>query len=124
MKTLKILPRETILLDLFTKYKNDADFGSKIIISLASVPIDGLEQVVDNLAGHLPDKLQPLLDWSEDSYVGRQNRRDVAVEDNRINNYAEAAYRRLKAELGMAHATIWKLIESLRKVQHARHSLL
>ncbi|KRY08754.1 hypothetical protein T12_16676, partial [Trichinella patagoniensis] len=122
---LKILPRETILLDLFTRYKNDADFAlqAKIIIPLASVPIDGLKQVVDNLAGHLPDKLQPLFDWFEDSYVGRQNRR-VAVEDNRINNYAEAAYRRLKAELGMAHATIWKLIESLRKVQHARHSLL
>ncbi|KRX25352.1 hypothetical protein T07_662 [Trichinella nelsoni] len=115
---LKILPRETILLDLFTRYKNDADFAlqAKIIIPLASFPIDGLEQVVDNSAGHIPDELQPLLDWFEDIYVIRQNRRC----DNRINNYTEAAHRRLKAELGMAHATIWKLIESLRKVQHAR----
>ncbi|KRZ70572.1 hypothetical protein T10_10103 [Trichinella papuae] len=39
--------------------------------------------------------------------------------DSHINNYAEAAHRRLKAELGMAHLTIWKLIDSLRKVQHA-----
>ncbi|XP_003378754.1 conserved hypothetical protein [Trichinella spiralis] len=35
----------------------------------SSVPIDGLEQVVDNLAGHIPDELQLLLDWFEDSYV-------------------------------------------------------
>ncbi|KRY30752.1 28S ribosomal protein S15, mitochondrial [Trichinella spiralis] len=87
-----------------TPYKNDADFAlqAKIIIPLASVPIDGLEQVVDNLAGHIPDELQLLLDWFEDSYV--------------VVKIVEVV---LKAELGMAHATIWKLIESLRKVQHA-----
>ncbi|KRY87908.1 hypothetical protein T4D_13616 [Trichinella pseudospiralis] len=39
--------------------------------------------------------------------------------DNHINNFSEAAHRRLKAELGMAHLAIWKLIYSLRKVQHA-----
>ncbi|KRZ19405.1 hypothetical protein T11_8895 [Trichinella zimbabwensis] len=100
--------------------------------------IDGLEQAIDSLAGHLPDELQPLFDWFEDSYVGRQNRRGcgrrppmfpiemwsmycrVVDRDNRTNNFAEAAHRRLKAELGMAHPTIWKLIDSLRKVQHAR----
>ncbi|KRZ71949.1 hypothetical protein T10_12101 [Trichinella papuae] len=46
--------------------------------------------------------------------------RRVVDGDNRTNNFAEAAHRRLKAELGMAHPTIWKLIDSLRKVQHAR----
>ncbi|KRY40570.1 hypothetical protein T01_14132 [Trichinella spiralis] len=72
------------------------------------------------------------------SYVGRRSRRDggrrpamfpvemwsmhrrVVIETNRTNNYAEAAHRRFKAELGTGHPTIWKLNESLRKVQHSR----
>ncbi|KRZ04603.1 hypothetical protein T11_5756 [Trichinella zimbabwensis] len=119
-------------------YKNDSDFAlqAKMVIALAFVPTDGLEQAIDSLAGHLPDELQPLLDWFEDRYVGLRNRRgDVrrppmfpvemwsmysrdVDEDSRTNNYAGAAHRRLKAELGMAHLTIWKLIDSLRKVQH------
>ncbi|KRZ11313.1 hypothetical protein T11_11034 [Trichinella zimbabwensis] len=41
--------------------------------------------------------------------------RQVVDGDSQNNNYAEAAHRRLKAELGMAHLTIWKLIDSLRK---------
>ncbi|KRY76798.1 hypothetical protein T4A_9173 [Trichinella pseudospiralis] len=45
--------------------------------------------------------------------------RRVVDGDNHINNFSEAAHRRLKAELGMAHLAIWKLIYSLRKVQHA-----
>ncbi|KAL1233792.1 tRNA threonylcarbamoyladenosine dehydratase [Trichinella pseudospiralis] len=40
--------------------------------------------------------------------------------DSCTNNCAEAAYRRLIAELGMVHLAIWKLIDSLRKVQHSR----
>ncbi|KRZ69007.1 hypothetical protein T10_5653 [Trichinella papuae] len=58
-------------------YKNDTDFALqvKMVIALAFVPTDGLEQAIDNLAGHLPDEIQPLHDCFEDSYVGHRNRR-------------------------------------------------
>ncbi|KRZ00056.1 hypothetical protein T11_8057, partial [Trichinella zimbabwensis] len=127
--------RHLCTLDLFTRYKNDADFAlqAKMVVALTFVPTEGIEQAIDSLAGHLPDELQPLLDWFEDSYVGRRNRRGggrrppmfpmemwsmyrrVVDGDCRTNNFTEAAHRRLKAELGMAHPTIWKLIDSLRK---------
>ncbi|KRZ65286.1 hypothetical protein T10_9890 [Trichinella papuae] len=44
------------------EYKNDSDFAlqAKMVIALAFVPTDGLEQAIDSLAGHLPDELQPL----------------------------------------------------------------
>ncbi|CAI6351496.1 unnamed protein product [Macrosiphum euphorbiae] len=41
-------------------------------------------------------------------------------QQDRINNPAEAAHRRLQTELGMNHSTIWKLIDGLRKVQTNR----
>ncbi|KRZ03044.1 hypothetical protein T11_632, partial [Trichinella zimbabwensis] len=52
--------RHLCTVHLFTRYKNDADFAlqGKMVIALAFVPTDGLEQAIDNLAGHLPDELQ------------------------------------------------------------------
>ncbi|KAK9692766.1 hypothetical protein QE152_g34939 [Popillia japonica] len=125
---------------VISQYNNDAEFAlrAKMVLALAFVPIAGLDEYIDALANDLPVELQPLLNWFEDSYVGRLNRRGNGRRppmfhptmwnlyrrtidgEDRTNNHAEAANRRLRSELGMHHPTIWKFIDGLRKVQKGR----
>lgn len=124
-------------LSLQTRYRNDVNFAlqCKMIPALAFVPLSDIDEAIDFLAAQLPPELIEVLDWFEDYYVGRVNRRGngrrpsmfppemwnmyerVLNHQDRTNNHAEAAHRRLQTELGMEHPTIWKLIASLRKVQ-------
>ena len=122
---------------LSRQYNNDADFAlkAKMISALAFVPMEYMTEAIENLADELPDELQVLLDWFEDNYVGRRNRRGNGrraplfpqemwnvyerslSDEDRTNNHAEAAHRRLQNELGMQHPTVWKFIDGLKKVQ-------
>ncbi|XP_025406828.1 uncharacterized protein LOC112680829, partial [Sipha flava] len=123
-----------------TNYNNNADFALsvKIITAIAFVKIDDIDKVVDELAEYLPDELQDLLDWFEDNYIGRKNRsksgrrpalfppilwnvHDRVINDqDRTNNYAEAANRKLNTEMGVSHLTLWSFILSLHKIQSGR----
>ncbi|KAB0799136.1 hypothetical protein PPYR_07016 [Photinus pyralis] len=127
-------------LGLMQRYRIEADFAlaAKMVTALPFVPHQHLDEAIDMLGNELPPELQPLLEWFEDTYVGRLNRRGngrrpgmfppqmwnmyerVLHDQNRTNNHAEAAHRRLQVELGVEHPTLWKLIESLRKVQKGR----
>lgn len=127
-------------LQLLGRYNNDADFAlyARMVTSLAFVPIHDLDTAVDELATEIPLELQPLLQWFEDSYLGRPNRRGngrnrpifppetwsvytrVLTDTDRTNNHAEAAHRRLQSELSMDRPTIWKLIYSLKQIQRGR----
>lgn len=127
-------------LGLINRYNNEAQFAlyAKMVLALAFVPIEDINNAVLSLSDSVPDDVQPILDWFEDNYVGRMNRRGngrrqplfphdmwnvynrTLNQQDRTNNHVEAAHRRLQTELGMDHPTIWKLIDGFRKVQTNR----
>ncbi|XP_050516377.1 uncharacterized protein LOC126891239 [Diabrotica virgifera virgifera] len=138
------LQRHMAQLGLRSQYNNEADFAVhvKMILSLAFVPIDRIDDALDHLYATLPLEIQKLLNYFEDNYVGRPNRRGGGrrqplfppeiwnlyqrVRDgvDRTNNHAEAANRRIQNELGMDHPTIWKFIDALKKIQAGRDVFL
>jgi len=64
---------------MISNYNNDANFSVMVemIISLAFVPIEDLDVAIDLLSDDLPDDIVPLLEWFEEYYIGRKNRRKV-----------------------------------------------
>lgn len=83
-----------------------------------------------------PVEIQPILDWFEDGYLGHPMHRGrraatdpystwTAYErtlngENRTNNFAEAAHRRLQAEFGVDHPSLWRFIDGIRLIQAGR----
>jgi hypothetical protein len=96
-------------------YNTDSNFAlsARMISALAFVPID---------------------DYFEDCYISRMQRRNgrraplfapsiwscyqrTLNSEARTNNHAEATHRRLQAEFGVDHPTLWKFIDGIRVVQ-------
>jgi hypothetical protein len=108
---------------LLQRYNNEPAFAvqPRMIVSLAFVPVDGLDEAFDALSESLPDELQAMLTWLEDNYIGRpygRNRRRrpavfapqlwnvydrVLADQDRTNNHAEAAHRRLQTIFDVKH---------------------
>ncbi|XP_053144809.1 uncharacterized protein LOC128342022 isoform X2 [Hemicordylus capensis] len=128
------------LIGAVQEFDKNVEFAlkAKMVVALAFVPVSDLGEYVASLEKYLPEELQPLLNWFEDSYIGHPGRRghsrlsplfpppmwnlfDRSLNtDDHTNNHAEAAHCRLRAELGVCHSTIWKFIDGLRKVQKSR----
>ena len=137
VKNFKKCLRNNNLLGLYNNAPNFA-LQARMIPAMAFVPIPQLDIAFAALGQILPAQLQPILEWLEDNYMGRRvgnnnNRRPPSFPipmwnvNNRVqqhlertNNYAEAAHRRIMAELQTDHPTIWKLITDLKKVQKGR----
>ena len=62
---------------LLQQYNNNADFAleSRRIPALAFVPHASIDEAFDQLQQDSAPELQPVLDWFEDNYLGRPNRR-------------------------------------------------
>lgn len=124
--------------DLTKEYNSDPQFSlaARMIVALAFVPPEAIEESVEALQDYLPTELQPVMDWFEDFYLGRLRRRRRAeprfpIElwnlyqrtlegHSRTNNHAEASHRRLQMELDVEHPSIWHFVDGLRKAQRGR----
>ena len=121
------------------RYETDANFAlqCRMIGALAFVPPADVTNAFDALAAHVPDELVPVLDYFEDTYIGRPNRRGVRrnplfsiafwnmynrvlQRNDRTTNAVEAWHRGVKSMLGMIHPTIWKFIKGLIRCQKLR----
>ena len=63
-------------------YENDANFAlqCRMISAIAFVPPAGVVAAFETLSDELPDGLNPILDYFEDNYIGRPDRRGVRRE--------------------------------------------
>ena len=97
-------------------YNTDPDFAlkAKLIIAIAFVPLNKIDEYLDAVATELPQELGDLLNWFESTYVGRRNGRrngrrtplflpeiwnlyqKTLNGEDCTNNNAEASHRRLK----------------------------
>ena len=125
---------------LVQRYNTELRFAlhARMIVALAFVPIDNLDDAFDALSKELPNELTPVLNWLEDNYIGRPGRNNCRSRPalfppeiwsmyqrtisgvDRTNNPAKAAHRRLKRELYVVHPSIWKFTDGLRRVQKGR----
>uniref|UniRef100_A0A5S6Q4H9 MULE transposase domain-containing protein n=1 Tax=Trichuris muris TaxID=70415 RepID=A0A5S6Q4H9_TRIMR len=82
--------------------------AARMIVSIAFVPVEHIGNIFDQ-------QLEPVVDWFEDTYAGRRvppfplkmwstYERTLQGRDQ-TNNFAEAAHRRLRSELGIDHHT-------------------
>jgi len=97
---------------LMPRYNGKANFAlqARMIPALAFVPINDVEDAIDELFTERSQELIPMLDWLENSYIGRPHWRsrhppqyplemwnvyDSVIQNmDRTNNHVEAVHRR------------------------------
>lgn len=123
--------------EAFARYEREPglleQFLQQMIISLAFVPIPYIVQALNLLEEHLPAELEPIISWFTNNYVGRLrangtrsppmfphtvwNVYDRTINhQDRTNNFCEAFHRKVQLQLGFAHPTIFKFLDSLKKI--------
>ncbi|CAF0904197.1 unnamed protein product [Didymodactylos carnosus] len=123
-------------LGLKNAYENDSNFAYDVnkIAALAFLQPSEVSQGFDELYLSLPPILQPLMDYFEDTYIGRRrpngrgtprfpielwNMHQRTINHSmRTNNFAEAWHRRLNSVILYQHPSLWIFIESIQKEQN------
>lgn len=122
------------------KYEESSEFALKMrmLAALAFVPELSVVQYFEHLCdyGNFPDAAQPVLDYFEDNWIGRPDRRrirrppmfdltlwncfDIAsVAGPKTNNVCEGWHNAFNTLIGAQHPSVWKFIEKL-KMEQAR----
>lgn len=121
-------------LGLQQQYTNDVDFalGVRLVLALAFIPLHDLEEAFEVVTENFPQAATALLDYFEDTYLGRPSRRGprrgalflpitwnqwdrVNSDLPRTNNAVEGWHSAFQANVGAHHPTLWKFIEVLKR---------
>ncbi|CAF4615362.1 unnamed protein product, partial [Didymodactylos carnosus] len=122
------------------QYETDIEFADNIH-KIASLPFLEPKSVVEgfeSLCSKFGDDYQPILDYIEDTYIGRvrgSTRRDpmfpipfwnmhdrVLNNQHRTNNKVEAWHRKLNCAFQCYHPTLWTFLDKLIKEENNLHS--
>ena len=122
-----------------SNYETDSKFAYDVnkIGALAFLQPGDVQQGFDDLYGALPSTFEPLLDYFEDTYIGRRKpngratprypiglwnmHRRTLDDAMRTNNQAEAWHRRFNSVIDCEHPSLWVFIQSLRKEENYIH---
>ncbi|CAF4553019.1 unnamed protein product, partial [Didymodactylos carnosus] len=135
------IQRKVQELDFKTNYEQDPVFAHNVSkIAALFLQLTDVSQGFDDLHNSSPPMLHPLLDYFEDTYIGRQRsqRRSQAMFSvefwnmhqrttdlsMRTKNLAEAWHRRLNSIIQCQHPTLWAFSESLQNEEHFIHCQL
>ena len=118
------------------QYINDRDFAlsMKMIPAIVFVPPEDVPDAFEQMENVLPPEAAPILNYFEDTYIGRQLRNGQRraplfpvrvwnmtdrVEDDlaRTNNSVEGWHRSFMSNVSAAHPTIWKFLNVLKLEQ-------
>ncbi|CAF3132957.1 unnamed protein product [Rotaria sp. Silwood2] len=120
-------------------YETDSKFANNVnkIAALAFLKPTDVHQGFNELYLSLPPMFQPLMDYFEDTYLGRRcpngratprypielwNMYQRTIDDSmRTNNLAEAWHRRFNSVVQFQHPSLWIFIQSLRKEENYIH---
>ena len=116
-------------------YSTDAEFAIKcrMIAALAFVPQNHVVEAFEELQESSPDELGPIIDYFEDTYIGRKRRRNrappmfrhetwnmnerAANELPKTNNKVEGWHRKMVSAVNSCHPNFWHFLEVLKKEQ-------
>ena len=120
---------------LQVQYQNDVDLNMCIrsMAALAFVPVNDIVESFETFSDNIPEVAQPVVDYFEDTYIGRQQRRGrrnprfphtmwsihERVVNNlpRTNNNVEGWHRHMQANISAYHPNFWHFLIILRREQ-------
>ena len=101
-----------------------------MIPALAFLPINDVVEAFETLEEVMPEKAQPIMDYFEDTYIGRLRRRNrrapcfpismwnmherIILDLPRTNNSLEGWHNHIQANVAAHHPNIWKFLSVLK----------
>jgi hypothetical protein len=119
--------------------EQDFNLFIRMLVALAFVPVNDIVDSFETLLdAHAPDSAQCIIDYFEETFIGRLTRRNARRQPvfplnmwnvsarvtealPKTNNGVEGWHRGFQSSLSCAHPTFWKFIEHLKKEEALQH---